>query len=294
MSRWILSKPEYHDDSPIAVAGKLVLNSTVAIKQTISDHAKKVARNDDLSDSGKQKRLAKLAADEIKTFRSAQQRAVNDLHEARTKAQNKRQDAPLKVSFEERKMMAEYLRSITRDERTNLIRQAAAGKIQGSDLIMNAVLELPPFLVGYNDADQILVDAKSEYLARVAPQAVSELADIEQAELDLNLASEELVKFGHEVAGQAFEDALAAMEGRKPWSELTIQEKVEAAEKRGDRSIDDLMKDGVFVGEEALAAHRETADRRQELRDEWAGYTTTQKIDNADFSPYRVEMMEGE
>ena len=41
MSRWILSKPEYHDDSPIAVAGKLVLNSTVAIKQTISDHAKK-------------------------------------------------------------------------------------------------------------------------------------------------------------------------------------------------------------------------------------------------------------
>jgi hypothetical protein len=254
----------------------MVSNSLPILKDEIRSAVAKAKRNEDLSEKGKRRQVAKHAVDGVAKFREAQKRVARELAEQRAKIQGRTKEKIPGATDESKYQIAAWLRSIPMEERNSILRDAAAGRMAGGDEVMAAVISSFPRLLGYKDEDPNVQLVRDQWLSRVAPNSITELADLDEAEAALRLAGQELEEFATEMVGEEFAESLAVLEGRKPWSSLTAAEKAEEVAK-GERHISDLMREGVEKTDADYDREYEQAQKAEE-DEKWASMTLAEKV----------------
>jgi len=237
------------DDSPAAWLTRLAA-STPRLADELHQQARLVQGDGDLTEQGKAKSLTRAVVSEVRKFQ-------NRLREEAARAAKQRRELDEAVARKAggdrvpESRQAEWravLRGMSRDERVELLRAAAAGEAPASDEIIATVLASPsPLLLGLSGSDPLLDVIASDHRERLAGPEVREIAQLEQAEAIARAAEEWVLDYAASLIGgeAALRDAVAVAGGARSLAELSDAQKArrisEAAE-AGVTGVDALFR----------------------------------------------------
>lgn len=190
--------PEYSNDGrpvppPIvevvdqnAPIGRIAALSNYAAKfvDRIREDIAEIESDTDLSESGKNKKIAKAVVAAVDKYKNLLAEAI-----AETSKERKKLDDKIKKNLVDRSIdpgdhaeIRAWLRSLTDEQRHNVLREASTGRIAGGSDIIGAVFSAFPSLSGFADDDQALKLARHEHLIRAFPIETQKLAQLDEIE----------------------------------------------------------------------------------------------------------------
>jgi hypothetical protein len=201
-----------------------------------------ILKDGDLTATGQAKAIAREAAKTINKFQSriAEEGRRLDGERKLLKGTITAKTAGDRISEARQAEWRAVLRAMSRDERIDVLRQAAAGEIDAADEIVATVLGASsPMLCGLQSGDPILNLIRDEQVARHAAAEMSQIAELDATTALASQALQWLDGYAVDLLdgdSRLLRDAQAVDKGHRPLSELTVGEKVarmEAGKERG-------------------------------------------------------------
>ncbi len=221
-----------NDNSAAAWLRRLVVH-TADEADSIHQRAVAIHADNDLSDSGKRRRIATDAGAVINKLRAR-------INEEREKASRERSNINerlatrlqngIKLTDGEKLEWRGILRSLSVEQRRQLLMNASNGVGKASAEIMSVIATAShPLLIGLDANDPLCDIIATAYRSRLAASEVQQLDELNQAETDAITAINWLESYAGEIAGHTeLRDATAVAAGKKPPSKMSVTEKVAA------------------------------------------------------------------
>ncbi len=233
--------PPGGDESPGAWLTRLAA-STPQLADELHSQARLVQADGDLTDTGKAKALTRAVVSEVRKFQGRLREESNRAAKVRRELDEviARKAGGERVPEARQSEWRQVLRAMSRDERVELLRAAAAGDAPASDEIIATVIASPsPLLLGLSYADPVLDVITTQHRERLAGPEVREIAALEQAEAVSREAEAWLLEYAASLIGgdAALRDALAVAGGARSLAELSVAQKARRVSEAGEAGV---------------------------------------------------------
>jgi hypothetical protein len=224
------------DDASVTVGARRLSAYAFRLAEELRGRAFAVTKDEDLSEAGKRRKVAKETAGELAKFTRRLAEEGKVLARERTRlaeaADRRIRDAAGKLDAGELAEWRAALRQLDPAERSQLLRDAAAGRGPGAEQIMAAAATAAsPILLGLGPNDPTFDVIVGQHRERLAEAELAQIAEIDQAAADAAQAAGWLEAYIVDalVPEPELRDAQAVAQGGKPLAELSLAQKVRRA-----------------------------------------------------------------